>query len=179
MKLTLPDPSLVALIGVAGAGKSTFARQHFLPTEIVSSDHCRALVSDEENNQTVNQQAFEILHLIAASRLTYHKLTVIDATNVQREARAQLLALAREHRIPAVAVVLNFDLESCLHRNAQRGHRVVPPDIILQQYADLQKALGTLTDEGFHTISILGSPADAETLIIKRKKSRRRKSTSG
>lgn len=179
MKLTIPDPSLVALIGVAGAGKSTFARQHFLPTEIVSSDHCRALVSDEENNQTVNQQAFEILHLIAASRLTYHKLTVIDATNVQREARAQLLVLAREHRIPAVALVFNFDLEICLHRNAQREHRVVPHDIILQQYADLQNALGTLADEGFHTISILNSPADAKSIIIKRKKSRRSKSISG
>ncbi|MEG4811864.1 AAA family ATPase, partial [Microcoleus sp. F8-D1] len=85
MKITFPELSLVVLIGASGSGKSTFARQHFLPTEIISSDYCRGLVSDDENNQAATADAFEVLHLIAAKRLAAGKLTVIDATNVQPE----------------------------------------------------------------------------------------------
>ena len=89
MKITLPKLSLVVLVGPNGSGKSTFARRHFLPTEILSSDACRAMVSDDENNQAVTPEAFMRLHLVAAQRLALERLTVIDATNVQPEARAR------------------------------------------------------------------------------------------
>ncbi|HEX4947431.1 MAG TPA: AAA family ATPase [Blastocatellia bacterium] len=171
MMITLPDPSLVLLLGVSGSGKSTFARAHFVVTEILSSDHCRALVCDDENDQRVNKEAFAILHLIAASRLTYNKLTVIDATNVQAEARAQLLAIAQRHHVPAVALVFNFDVELCLQRNAQRVQRVVPHEVVLQQQHDLQQSLAALPDEGFHAIYTLASPAEVAALTIQRKKS--------
>src|SRR5215210_2446385 len=97
MKISIPKLSLVVLIGSSGSGKSTFARRHFLPTEILSSDACRGLVSDDENNLAATNDAFEVLHFIAGKRLAAGKLTVIDATNVQEEARKPLLALAREH----------------------------------------------------------------------------------
>lgn len=179
MKISLPTPALVLLIGVAGSGKSTFARAHFAPTEILSSDHCRALVCDDETNQAVNQDAFELLHLLVRKRLTYRRLTVIDATNVQPEARARLLALARQQRVPAVALVFNFDVAICLQRNAQRIQRVVPRDVILQQQHDLQESLGTLSAEGFHAMYVFASPAEAADVAIQRKKSRRRKSDAG
>jgi protein phosphatase len=169
MNITLPDPSLVLLIGISGSGKSTFARQHFAPTEIISSDHCRALVSDDENDQSVNQEAFEILHLITAKRLAHHRLTVIDATNVQAMARATLRQLAHAHQIPAVAIVFNFDLAICLQRNAQRVQRVVDRAVIVQQYTDLQEALKSLPDEGFHAIYILPSSLDFAATTIQRK----------
>src|ERR1700730_15958621 len=98
MKISIPKLSLVILIGPSGSGKSTFARQHFLPTEVLSSDACRALVSDEENNQAVTNDAFEVLHFVAAKRLALGRLTVIDATNVQVESRRPLVALARQHQ---------------------------------------------------------------------------------
>ncbi len=174
MKISLPAPSLIVLMGVSGSGKSTFAREHFLPTEIVSSDHCRALVCDDENDQSVNQEAFELLHLIAAKRLAQRKLTVIDATNVQPEARQPLLALARPYRIPALALVFNFDVEICLHHNQQRGQRIVPRDVILQQQDDLQRSLAALSAEGFHAIYRLTSPAELATVSLRRKKLRAR-----
>ena len=97
MKITLPELSLVVLIGASGSGKSTFARQHFLPTEVISSDYCRGLVSDDENNQAATADAFELLHFIVTKRLAAGKLTVIDATNVQPESRKPLLELARKY----------------------------------------------------------------------------------
>src|ERR1700745_2736588 len=108
MKISIPHLSLVVLIGPSGAGKSTFARKHFLPTEVLSSDACRGLVSDDENNQTVTNDAFEVLHFIAAKRLALVRLTVIDATNVQPESRRPLVALARQYHCLPVAVVINM-----------------------------------------------------------------------
>src|SRR3954467_849435 len=108
MKLTIPELALVTLVGVSGSGKSTFARRHFKATEILSSDACRALVSDDENSQAATKDAFEVLHFIAAKRLAAGRLTVVDATNVQETARKPLLALARQFHALPVAIV--FDL---------------------------------------------------------------------
>src|SRR5437588_2713826 len=113
MKIGIPELSLVVLIGPSGCGKSTFARTHFKATEILSSDFCRGLVSDDENDQSATKDAFEVLHFVAAKRLAAGKLTVIDATNVQIEARKPLLALAREYHCLPVAIVLNLPEKLC------------------------------------------------------------------
>src|SRR6195256_907737 len=113
MTISIPKLSLVVLIGPSGSGKSTFASNHFLPTEILSSDACRAMVSDEENNQAVTNDAFAVLHFIAAKRLTLGRLTVIDATNVQPESRKPLVALARQFHCLPVAIVLNMSEKVC------------------------------------------------------------------
>src|SRR6478672_4053596 len=97
--ITIPELSLVVLIGPSGCGKSTFARTHFRSSEVLSSDFCRALVSDDENNQAATKDAFEVLHFIAAKRLAAGKLTVVDATNVQTEARKPLVTLARQYHV--------------------------------------------------------------------------------
>src|SRR5438094_9891835 len=121
MTISIPNLSLVVLIGPSGSGKSTFARKHFLPTEILSSDACRAMVSDEENNQAVTNDAFNVLHFIAAKRLALGRLTVIDATNVQPESRKPLVALARQYHCLPVAVVLNMPETVCQGRNRLRA----------------------------------------------------------
>ena len=108
MKISIPKLSLVVLIGPSGSGKSTFARRHFLPSEVLSSDYCRGLVSDDENNQAATKDAFEVLQFIASKRLARGHLTVVDATNVQPEARAPLVHLARQFHCLPVAIV--FDL---------------------------------------------------------------------
>src|SRR5260370_23082108 len=107
MNLKIPKLSLVVLIGPSGSGKSTFARKHFRPTEVLSSDACRGMVSDDENNQAVTSEAFALLHFIAARRLALGRLTVIDATNVQPQARKPLVELARTSHCLPVAVVLD------------------------------------------------------------------------
>ena len=97
------------LIGASGSGKSTFARKHFKPTEVLSSDYCRGLVADDENDQAATDDAFDVLHYIAAQAAGARgRLTVVDATNVQPEARKPLVALAREYHVLPVAIVLDL-----------------------------------------------------------------------
>src|SRR5688572_25454532 len=120
MTIMIPDFCLVVLVGVSGSGKSTFARKHFLPTEVISSDFCRGLVSDDENSQDATDDAFDLLHAIAAKRLKRMKLTVIDATNVQPEARKRLLQLAREYHTMPIAIVLDVPEHVAVARNRTR-----------------------------------------------------------
>src|SRR5580693_5342556 len=116
MKISIPKLSLVVLMGPSGSGKSTFARRHFLPTEVLSSDACRAMVSDNENNQTVTKDAFDALRFIAGKRLALGRLTVVDATNVQPEARKPLVELARQFHCLPVAIVIDLPERLCQER---------------------------------------------------------------
>jgi protein phosphatase len=167
-QLTIPTPSLVALVGVSGSGKSTFARKHFLPTEVVSSDYCRALVSDDENSLEATPDAFNLLHFIAGKRLKRGLLTVIDATNVQKDARASLLRLAREHHVLPVAIVLNLPERLCRERNAKRPDRDFGQHVIRRQADQLRQSLRTLEREGFRYIHVLSSPEEIEAAVINR-----------
>src|SRR5436853_348061 len=126
MKLTIPELSLVLLIGPSGCGKSTFARKHFRPTEILSSDHYRALVCDDETNQAASRDAFDLLHAAVAKRLAWRRLTVVDATNVQPDARKPLLELARQYHYFSVAIVFALPEEVCQGYNLRRPDRLVP-----------------------------------------------------
>jgi protein phosphatase len=168
MNISLPRLSLVVLIGTSGSGKSTFARQHFRPTEILSSDGCRALVSDDENNQAVTREAFDVLHHVAGHRLTLGRLTVVDATNVQPEARAPLVALARKHHVLPVAVVLNLPEALCQERNRGRADRSFGPHVIRNQQSQLRRSLRNLRREGFSHVFLLESPEQIDAVTIER-----------
>lgn len=155
MRIEIPDPALVLLIGPSGAGKSTFAARHFNPTEIVSSDRCRAMICDDESNQAVSPAAFSLLHHIARARLALRRLTVIDATNLQAWARRPLLRMAASHRLPAVAIVFNLRLETCLAHNQARPDRLVIEAAIREHLDALRQALPQLDAEGYAGISLL------------------------
>jgi protein phosphatase len=168
VKITIPELSLVLLVGPSGSGKSTFARRHFKPTEVLSSDFCRGLVADNENDQTVTGEAFEILHFIARKRLALGRLTVIDATNVQPESRKSLVEVAREFHVLPVALVFNFPEKVCQERNRNRPDRDFGPHVIRNQSQQLRRSLRGLEREGFRHVHVFGAPADIEGLEIER-----------
>src|SRR5262245_61379355 len=168
MKISIPNLSLVVLIGPSGSGKSTFARKHFLPTEVLSSDDCRAMVSDDENNQAVTNAAFEVLHFIAAKRLALGRLTAVDATNVQPEARQPLVALARQYYCLPVAIVLNLPEKVCQERNRLRDNRSFGPHVVHQQQSQLRRSLRGLAREGFRRILVLESPEEVDAAVVER-----------
>ena len=141
MTLRLPELSLVLLIGASGSGKSTFARKHFKPTEVVSSDVCRGIVSDDENDQAVTPQAFELLNFILRQRLALGKFTVVDATNLNSEDRAKLVAIAREFHVLPAALVFRIDEKICQERNAARPDRDFGPHVLKRQFGQLRRGL--------------------------------------
>jgi protein phosphatase len=167
-QLAIPELALVVLVGPSGSGKSTFARRHFRPTEVLSSDFFRGLLADDEADQAASGDAFEVLHLVAARRLARGRLTVIDATNVQPDARKPLLDLARRHHCAAVAVVFDLPEELCQERNRQRVERTVGPRVVSTQWSQMRQLPGRLQAEGFRPVHVLSSPEEIDAAVIER-----------
>jgi polynucleotide kinase-phosphatase len=168
-KRTLPvtDLSLVVLVGTTGSGKSTFARRHFKSTEVISSDFCRGLVSDDENDQSVSGDAFDVLGYIAGKRLAAGRLTVIDATSVQPESRKQLVQLAREYDVLPIAIVLDVPEQVCAERNATRPDRAgLPPHVVQRQQRELRRSLRHLEREGFRKVHHLRGVEEIEAAQV-------------
>ncbi|MEU5512928.1 polynucleotide kinase-phosphatase [Streptomyces griseoaurantiacus] len=166
---TLPvtDLSLVVLVGASGSGKSTFARRHFRPTEVISSDFCRGLVSDDENDQSATRDAFDVLHYIAGKRLAAGRRTVVDATSVQSDARRALIDLARAHDVLPIAVVLDVPEEVCAARNAARTDRAdMPRRVIARHIRELRRSLRQLEREGFRKVHVLRGVEEIENATV-------------
>jgi polynucleotide kinase-phosphatase len=159
-RLPVTDLSLVVLIGTSGSGKSTFARRNFRPTQVVSSDYCRGLVSDDENDQSASADAFDVLHYIVGKRLAAGRLTVVDATNVQPESRKQLVKLARDHDVLPIAIVLDVPASVCAERNRHRPDRQLPDHVVPRQQRELRRSLRGLEREGFRTVHVLRGEAE-------------------
>ena len=168
MRIEIPELAVVALVGVSGSGKSTFAKTHFKPTEILSSDYFRALVSDDENNQLISQHAFDALNYVANKRLELGFMTVIDATNVQKDARAQVIRLAKEQNCLAVAIVLNIPEKICRERNEKRPDRNYGAHVITRQAEQLRRSIKHLQKEGFRYVYILSDEEEAANAEIVR-----------
>ncbi|MGW1595465.1 polynucleotide kinase-phosphatase [Streptomyces sp. NPDC002343] len=166
---TLPvtDLSLVVLVGASGSGKSTFARRHFKPTEVISSDFCRGLVSDDENDQSATRDAFDVLHYIAGKRLAAGRRTVVDATSVQQDSRRQLVELAKKHDVLPIAIVLDLPEEVCAERNAARADRTDMPRRVIQRHIrELRRSLKHLEREGFRKVHVLRGVEEVEHATV-------------
>ncbi len=168
-QVAVPAAGLVVLVGVSGSGKSTFARTHFRPTEVVSSDFCRGLVADDENDQSATPDAFDVLHYIVGTRLRRGLLTVVDATNVQADARASLVKLARDHDVLADAIVLDVPESLAVERNRQRPERDFGPHVVSRQHRDLKRSLPRLRREGFRRVHLLRGDA-IESVVVTRER---------
>ncbi|CAL9612377.1 Bis(5'-nucleosyl)-tetraphosphatase, symmetrical [Streptomyces sp. enrichment culture] len=165
--LPVTDLSLVVLVGASGSGKSTFARRHFKPTEVISSDFCRGLVSDDENDQSATRDAFDVLHYIAGKRLAAGRRTVVDATSVQQDARRQLIDLARQHDVLPIAIVLDVPEEVCAERNAARADRADLPRRVVQRHVrELRRSLRHLEREGFRKVHVLRGVEEIEHATV-------------
>ena len=165
--LPVTDLSLVVLVGASGSGKSTFARRHFKPTEVISSDFCRGLVADDENDQSASRDAFDVLHYIAGKRLAAGRRTVVDATSVQQDARRQLVELAKRYDVLPIAIVLDVPEEVCAERNAARTDRADMPRRVIQRHIrELRRSLRHLEREGFRKVHVLRGADEVERATV-------------
>lgn len=166
--IALPRSGLVALIGPSGSGKSTWAARHVRPTEILSSDAYRALVSDNANDQSATLDAFDILHLVAARRMAHRRLSIVDATNVEAWARGRLLELTRPYHAPTMAIVFDVPLDVCLARNAVRVDRRVPEPALRRQWSRMRASIPRLPGEGWEVVHVLsGTDAVEATPVVR------------
>ncbi|MFB7246679.1 polynucleotide kinase-phosphatase [Streptomyces populi] len=165
--LPVTDLSLVVLIGASGSGKSTFARRHFKPTEVISSDFCRGLVADDENDQSASGDAFDVLYYIAGKRLEAGRRTVVDATSVQQDSRRRLIELAKKYDVLPIAIVLDVPEEVCAERNAGRTDRAGMPRRVIQRHIrELRRSLRSLEREGFRKVHVLRGVTDVENASV-------------
>ena len=164
--LTIPHDALVVLIGIAASGKSTFVARHFGPTEVLSSDAMRAMITDDAHAQGATDDAFDLLHRLLGMRLRRGRRTIVDATNVEGWARGQLLEIARRHRRPAVAIVLDVPLEVAMERNLARPLPRPPNGALRRQHRWLRDTLIELPSEGFAAIHHLRGPSEIDAARI-------------
>ena len=170
MRIEIPEYCLVVLVGASGSGKSTFAGKHFAATEVISSDACRAMVSDDATDQSATVEAFEVLEFIARKRLAARRLTVVDATNVRPEDRAKLVRLAREFHAFAVAIVFDLPERVCRDRNAQRPDRDYDPRVVHNHVRLLRRSLKRLGREGFRYRFPFRSEAEVDAAVVDRQR---------
>jgi protein phosphatase len=166
MRIVIPELSFVVLIGPSGSGKSTFARRHFRPTEILGSDTFRGLVSDDENDQTATEDAFEALYSVARKRLGRGRLTVLDATNVQPESRKKAVAVAREFERLPIAIVFDLPEQVCNERNRSRTDRDWNPYLASTQRQQFLRGMKDLEKEGFRKTYLLSSVEEVDAASV-------------
>ncbi|SNT50145.1 polynucleotide kinase-phosphatase [Asanoa hainanensis] len=166
-ELPVPALSLVALVGISGAGKSTFAGRHFAPSQVLSSDAFRAMVADDETDQSASAAAFDALYYVAGKRLAAGRLTVVDATHVQEHARSSLVALARAHDVLPAAIVLDLPEDEAWARTEARPDRSFGRAVLARQSRDLRRTLKRLNREGFRTVHVLRGREEIEAATIR------------
>lgn len=174
-RIELPELCVVAMVGASSSGKSSFAHKHFKPTEILSSDFFRGMICDDEGSKTVSAEAFDLLYYAANKRLDNQKLTVIDATNIQRDARKQVITLAREQDVYAAAIVLDLPENILQERNLARPERNLPARVIKNHCRDVKNSIKYLKQEGFRYIYVINSLEQLENVEIVRTKLRNNK----
>lgn len=169
-EISIPEVALVLLVGASGSGKTRFAREHFGRYESISSDECRGLVSNDPNDQSATQAAFDVLHTIAAKRLQAGLLTVIDATNVQAGARASLIQLARDHDVLPVAIVFDLAESVLLEHDSGRDDTPRGARVIRRHQGQLRRSLKGLRREGFRGVHVLSTPEEVDSVRIVRRR---------
>lgn len=171
MRLFIPDPALVLLIGPSGAGKSTFATAQFRPTEIISSDALRGMLTDDPADQSASAEAFRILAILANGRLRRRLLTVIDATNLRAVDRKRYRQLAARYGIPTIAIAFDLPAELFAVHNRQRPDRVVDAEVLADQTERMRDTMADLPAENYHGLHVVQDPETARTLSVDRLRS--------
>jgi len=168
-ELAIPAQYVVLLVGAAGAGKSTFARRHFPPEAILSSDAMREAIAGDAADQRVNGPAFAALHRALDRRLASGGPAVVDATNATAAARRAIRRIAERRRVPIIAIVLDLPEAIVRARNAARTERPVPDEVVTRHLAALARTrdLGTLEAEGYARIVRLRTTAEVDRLVVR------------
>ncbi len=132
---------LVILVGLQGAGKSTFYRTRLAGShDLVSKDRF------PHNRRPARRQRQLVEAALAAGRPV-----AVDNTNATVAARAELIALGRAAGATVTGYYFESVLETCLERNRRREGKARVPDVAL--YATRRRLTTPSLTEGFDRLS--------------------------
>lgn len=158
-RLILPRRTLLVLCGPAGSGKSTFAARRFPQTTIVSSDRCRGLICDDENNQAVTRDAFDLFHFILQKRMMLGRFCVADSVALKAYARQNLRNLSRRFGYFGCLLIFATSPEVCIERDRQRERQV--GENVVRYHTDLlAQTLREVPEEGWELIYLISEAED-------------------
>lgn len=162
---------LVLMRGIPASGKSTWIANMGLSEYTLSADSLRLMASspvllpksknaiDLEStefaksqtldslaligiNQQNDKQVWKLLFTLLEMRLKQGDFTIIDATHTSIKALRAYETLANAYRYRLIVVDFShIPLEVALQRNAYRGYKSVPVDILESMYKTLQDSL--------------------------------------
>jgi predicted kinase len=126
----------VILVGVQGAGKSTFYRERFFDTHVrINLD----MLGTRKREQ-----------LLLAACLDAGQSFVVDNTNPQASDRARYIAMARAKGFRVIAYFFDVPLRDAMHRNNQRKlQKKIPPVAVAGTHKKLE---APSKNEGFDQI---------------------------
>lgn len=131
---------LVLLVGLQGAGKSSFYRERFAGTHVHVSKDLWPNARRREARQ----------RRLIGEALGAGRSVVVDNTNAGAEDRAPLIAIGRAHGARVVGYAFESQLEDCLARNAGRQGRARVPEVAL--YATRRRLQWLRHEEGFDAL---------------------------
>lgn len=131
---------LIMLIGLPASGKTSFTKTLQLlhkkdDIEIISSDAIRKELFGSEEEQKYNDKVFEEVYKRARFSIQHKKITVIDATNLNRKRRINFIKVMPKCEVEAVVFAIPFEV--CCERNESR-ERVVPMSVMERMYKSFQ-----------------------------------------
>jgi len=128
---------VVILIGLPGAGKSTFYRQR------LASTHAHVSRDNFVNHRNpARRQAALIEDALAGGRDV-----VVDNTNLRAVDRAPIIQAARRHGAQVVGYFFLPDVPGCRARNRMREGRTRVPEVAI--YAGMKRLETPSSGEGF------------------------------
>ncbi|MFC7267117.1 AAA family ATPase [Streptomyces lutosisoli] len=116
--------------------------------------------------QEATDDAASALQAVLEARLARRKMTVVDATNCEQAVRANLIATARRHSMPTVALIIPTPASVCVARQEGRpANRGVPELVVRTQHAAMVDAFSGLPAEGFDHVVVAENIHRLEELL--------------
>jgi predicted kinase len=143
--VAIARPECVILIGLPGAGKSTFYSQRYSSHEHVSKD-----AFPSAGNKQARQDA-ALRRALAAGRSV-----IVDNTNVSPAERAAVIAIAREFDARVIGYYIEATTREAVARNEGRTGRARVPKVAI--FTCAKRLVPPVPEEGFdelHTLRVL------------------------